>query len=332
MPGLNEEYESQLAGGLDAGLETLSLNQEVTFTQYVRVVLPLDGFVFWVSADLLAPSAVLNAMAYDQVSFNQGPGVAVPAPTLTVKGSLHYATDFRQEMEGSYGLNQVTFTAQDPVQDFNLVSNNIMYIAEVDGIMFSFSRRDSFYKQADLYHYRGDAVLPRMMTQLINKIDGLDISNVICSNSMPIWLSLNKIMPIYPALLTPTNIRPPYATVEIREDDTVAIQSTPSFDSTGTHWQLVSDTVRLTIFGLRNFNALDFQDYVLQSSLDTDLFGIMGMPIIRDAHYNQAELNAIAMAKTITFKINYYQSRMQDVARQLILSAIPTFYVGTSAL
>lgn len=332
MPGLNEEYESQLAAGLDTGLETLSLNQEITFTKYIRVVLPLDGFVFWVSADLLSPSAIFNTAAYDLAAFNQPLNLATAAPTLTIKGSLHYTTDFRQEIEGSYGLNRVTFTAQDPVQDFNAVSSNMMYIGQFDGLMFSFSRRDSFYKQSDLYHYQGDAILPRMRSQIISKASGLDTSNIVCSNSMPIWLSLNKYMPVYPSMLGPTNIQPPYATVEIRPDETVAIQAAPRLDDLDNHWQLVSDTVRITIFGLRNLNALDFQDYVFQYSLDTDLFGVMDMPVIRDTHYNQPEINALAMAKTITFKINYYQSRMREIARQLILSAIPTIYVGTTVL
>jgi len=30
-----------------AALQLISLDQNVTFTQYVRYVLPLDGYVFW---------------------------------------------------------------------------------------------------------------------------------------------------------------------------------------------------------------------------------------------------------------------------------------------
>ena len=51
----------QMAAGLALGLETLSQNQTITFTRYHRLVLPMDGFVFWVKADLLTPSALLNS-------------------------------------------------------------------------------------------------------------------------------------------------------------------------------------------------------------------------------------------------------------------------------
>ena len=326
MPSLNEEFNTELNSELQQGLETLSLSQTVTFTQYVRVVLPLDGFVFWVSADLLSASALLNANALNTFALNQVASVAIPAPTLTVAGSLHHSTEFTQREEGSYAVNRILFTAQQEVQDFNAVSPSMIYLAEIDGVQYAFARRESFYQQAGLYHYQGDAVYAPMTSQIISKIEDLNTLNIVCSNSLPIWLSLNKFMPMYPSMLAPANLEPPYATVHIEPNLTEAIQAAPNFDSKLSHYQLVTDTVKLTIFGLRNFSALDFQDYVFQYSLDTDLFGVMNLPVIRDVKRNQTELNMLAMGKTMELKINYYQTRMQDVARQLILSAIPTFY------
>ena len=37
--------KGQMAAGLAQGVETISLNQEVQFTLYVRIVLPVDGYV-----------------------------------------------------------------------------------------------------------------------------------------------------------------------------------------------------------------------------------------------------------------------------------------------
>ncbi len=76
---------------------------------------------------------------------------------------------------------------------------------------------------------------------------------------------------------------------------------------------------------MRNDDALDFLDCVLQRSLDYDEFGIMNMPVVRDEKRTQSELNAIAQKKTIQFEISYNQNRMNSIARELILSAIPTF-------
>jgi hypothetical protein len=42
----------------------------------------------------------------------------------------------------------------------------------------------------------------------------------------------------------------------------------------------------------------------------------------------QSEMNVIAMKKSIVYEINYYQERVRDIARQLILHVIPNYYVG----
>jgi hypothetical protein len=141
----------------------------------------------------------------------------------------------------------------------------------------------------------------------------------IATNSLPIWLSLTQVMPIYPSFLVPTNLHPPYATVHIAETD--GIQSAPYIDNTSTHWQLVKDKVKVTIYGKRNNDALDFQDYIFQQSLNSENFGIQNIPIIKDEQRIQSELGILAIKKVIEFDINYYQSRALDIARQLILSA-----------
>ncbi|HET8687074.1 MAG TPA: hypothetical protein VFM18_10470, partial [Methanosarcina sp.] len=155
----------------------------------------------------------------------------------------------------------------------------------------------------------------------------VNLGSPIATNSLPIWLALNGLMPVYPAFLAPTNLRPPYATVSIPE--TLPIQAAPYIDNTSAHWQLVQDKVKITIYGERNNDALDFQDYVFQNSLDTENFGISNMPIIKDEVRTQSELGILAIKKSFELEINYYQNRALQVARQLITSALCSFSVGT---
>jgi len=59
-----------LAADLAEGVIAIGQDQEITFTKYVRLVLPVDGYVFWVKADLVGPSALLNAGRLNSVALN----------------------------------------------------------------------------------------------------------------------------------------------------------------------------------------------------------------------------------------------------------------------
>ena len=73
-------------------------------------------------------------------------------------------------------------------------------------------------------------------------------------------------------------------------------------------------------------NLLDFVDFVGQLSLDPAYgFGIMNQPVVRDEKRTQSEINAIAMKKTVEFQIDYNQTRVNDLARQLIKKVVPTY-------
>ena len=56
--------ESSMSAVLKTGLDVIDLSQTVTFTLYTKVVLPIDGFVFWVKTQLLSESAIVNASAF----------------------------------------------------------------------------------------------------------------------------------------------------------------------------------------------------------------------------------------------------------------------------
>jgi hypothetical protein len=317
----------QFASGLALGLETISQNQEITFTRYERLILPIDGFAFWVKADLIAPNARVGSSGFNTFAFNQPAQVKLPATTVKVKGSLHYSTENQQSEDEGFAVNRVIFTSEQDIDELNVAGPTVIYIGEFDGLRFAFSSR-SLYRQADLWHYRGDAVYPALANQLIDKLDGFDAQNKVISNSLPIWLTLNKFFPMYPSFLVPDNIVPAWCSVHIGEESTLAIQPVPYLDNQGSHFQLCQDNVRLTFYGTRNFNILSFMDYVNQFSLDTDQFGIMNMPVIRDAKRTQTETTLIAMKKIADFEISYYQEAARDLALQYIKSVFVTYYNG----
>lgn len=341
MAGLDEaggSQETNVKASLDSGVDVASNFQVITFTQYVRLVLPLDGFVFWVRADILSESALLNALKLNAATPNAPEMEAIPAKKLTIGGDLHYATTNSQDEATAFSTDRVVFTSKTEVQDLNAVGSNILYLGEIDGIQFAFSSRGYFQENAHLYHYVGNAVYADLASQIVDDPATFDARSVVVSNSLPIWLAMNGYVPqdwepfgnqsltLYPSFLLPNNIVPPYAAVHIIPDSTRALASAPTLDRTYGHFQLTAEKVRITLYGQRNFNGQDFVDFVMQQSLNNEDFGIMNLPILRDEKRTQVELNAIAMKKTVEFEINYLQTRLRNIARQLILEAIPTYH------
>ena len=311
------QAKPQLASGLAQGVETLSGNEQVTFTLYVKLVLPLDGYVFWVNASLLTDSALFNASQYNKLLYNNYPE-GVPARQLVASGSFHFSSDVQMLEDRQTVFNHTTFTSLVEIADFNLINPQFQYIATYQGMRFAFNTRANFYKQADLYHYRGDALYSVMNTQVIDTMTGFDTQSVIVSNSLPIWLSLNQFFPMYPSYLVDQNIVPAYAAVDINPSLTTALQDFPLLDPDSNPFQLVKDTVKITMYGIRNHEALNFVQYILDYSRNTDNIGLMNMPVMQDEKMTQSELGIMAQKKTITFEVSYYQSTVNDIARKLI--------------
>lgn len=345
MVEINEALDAKTPMGADlaVGVEQLSLDQEIIFTQYVRLVLPLDNYVFWVKAAHVGPSALVGSALPNKVKPNQFPNaIQSPTGTFTAKGSLHYATDLRQEAGEYYAAERIIFTAEEAVNDLSAVAPGTMWIGEFQGKRFAFSSRSSFYKQADLFHYVGFAIYPDMETQIIDDLSGFDASSTIVSNSLPAWLALNSATPVYgfrtgivlfPSFLSPQNEVPPFGTVDIAPELTRPLAMVPTLDpATSTHTQLCADTVRITLWGLRNAAALDFVDAVLQYMRDFNVLGLMNMPVIRDEKRLQPELGIIAQKKTVEFECSYLQHRINDVAIQMIRSAKANFSIGGNPL
>lgn len=325
MPTVEEAAtvsQTQMSGAQAAGLGIISEAVELVFTLYYRVVLPLDGFVFWVRADLLRPAALLDLAAYNRVPLNQIASVEVAAETLVVEpASLHHTTLNQQNEAESFSLQKFTLTCKQSVDNLAAVAPGQLWVADWCGLKLAFSSRTGYYRTADTYHYTGDALYPALAGQLIDDTAQLDLTSVVTSNSLPIWLALGAPFPVYPSFLVPDNIVPPYGAVHIGDDDTDPLQAAPFYDGdTGSRWQLCRDRVRLTTYGVRNDAIMDWLDRVQQYTLDNpSTMGLMNSPVPRDAKRGQTELSIIAQKKITTLEVSYYQARIRDVAIKRIV-------------
>lgn len=298
-----------LAAALQAGVNSLSQNQAITFKQYTKTVLSPDGSVFW----------VFNGTSAD------------------FTGSLHYITDRQQDEDQTVAMNRFIFTALEEVTALNRVSPTTMWIGTwtVDdtNIQIAFADRGPFYKQADMWHYGGYAVFPALASQLVESADSLPVGPIV-SNSLPIWLAQNTAAPVYPSFLVPDNIEPPYIAAHIDPSHTEPLGAFPILGLPGVPQpnsgtapiyafptsQLMRDRVRLTLYGFTNQQAIQYLNNLVDASL-ADTFGFCTSPVIRDDKRTQAEIAALAMKKTIEFDASYYQGTADAFARRYILSA-----------
>lgn len=313
MPSLDELAENtgtQLSSVLQSAVETISSGQEITFRLYVRQVLPLDGFVYWVNAEIIAPDEL------------QRMGISNPL-TTTMTGSLHRQVVTEQSATSSRDVNNIIFTPIAKADDFNIEDPNAIYLGEYEGTQFAFSRMESRYTQSGIFHYRGMAILPTMRSQIIDSPDDISDEQVI-SNSTPIWLALKQFATVYPSFLVPSNLKPPYIAADVR--NTVPLQLAAAMRGS-TRYQLAQDSVRVTLYGFSNQMALDFVDYVVNTALDDEEFGITNVPIVSDAKSNQVEINALAKKKIVDFDVNYYQATTRDLSHQLIKEVIFNYEV-----
>ena len=308
---IGEPFENGLQEALRQGVNSLSRQQTIVFQQYQKYVFEIDGYVFWTPT----------------------------GNSMTVSGSLHYGTEQVQEEDQTIGINSVIFTSLSEITTFNTLNNDTLWIAEwqvPDGesIKIAFSRRGSYYQQAGLFHYAGFAVYPALESQIIGGANQLPVGPIV-SNSLPIWLSLSQYAPVYPSFLVADNISPPYITAHIEPEFTTTLQGFPQYTWPGNpspltnlqpmaSTQLMKDRVKLTLYGLTNQQAIQYLSYLMSYSMDTDSFGFMNSPAIRDEKRAQSEIAAIAMKKVIEIDASYYQGTSDAIARRLILGGTVT--------
>ncbi len=314
MPSVAETagQQGQLEAALRAGVEALAVRQTVTFTSYAKMVLAPDSSVFWVAT----------------------------GAQLTVIGSLHYSTDRRQDEDQTIGANQVLLTSESEITEFNLTAPGFMWIGSWPvargqaSLMVAFARRGDYFGPANLWHYSGFAVYPALQTQIVQSPTDIPAGPIVC-NSLPIWLSQNAMAPVYPSFLVPDNAVPPYIVAHIDPDGTEPLGAFPDYlgwpapPPTATlidltSQQLCRDRVRLTLYGFNNQRAIQYFSALIAYSQDTDAFGFMNSPAIRDDKRTQPEIATIAQKKTINIVASYYQSTADAIARRLILEALVT--------
>jgi hypothetical protein len=302
--------KGQLAAELAAGVNFLSESTQIQFLLYKKLILPLDGYVFWVRANLAPP-------------------VPVEPDLVMIAGSLHYSTEIGQEEDATIAYNTVVFTALNPIDLFQDMNPQYIYLATYQGIRFAFSSHGKYYQQAGLWHYLGVAVTSITDIQIIDDLSQLPGEQIV-SNSLPIWLAMSTYVPpypgfrcpfiMYPSFLVPQNEAPPYASVHI--EDTQALGSVallgPHLESS----QLVCEKVKVIIYGADNCDIITFLNFVIQYSSDYSYIGLMNMPIVRDEKREQSELQVIAQKKSIEFKVSYLQNCVRDIARQHITKCL----------
>lgn len=331
MASLNELGPTrQIHDVLAAGIDVLSGSQEVMFRPYVAQVLPADGYRFWVNASILSSAQLALA------------GLSSPNP-VSIQGSLHYASRGEQAYDETIVIARVHFAtpATQGIRALGELARRVLWIGswktEFGPITFAFSERGSYYEEAGISHFVGDAVYPAFLSQLIDTPAAFDTRQVV-SNSLPIWLKMLRDPPFppllewvppanfmfHPAELVSDNLAPPYGVVDIRSTRT--FQAAPTFGPRSEHDQLCADDVLLTFYGLRNDEALSFQEYIQNYSLWTDEIGIMNMPVMYDERRKQTELAVIAQKKTMNVEVSYQQRVVRDLARQYIKKSFATFY------
>lgn len=328
--------DNPMASDLEQGRRTIALDQKIKFRLYGRVVLPADGFVFWVLAPLLK-----------QVPFTPpNPGLVSAAElsdeemescTVEVPCSLHYTTDFRQDESESYAANRVAMTTREEVREFGEIAPRTMYVGEHAGMRFGFSSQSSRYQQAALWHYSGFALYSDMDTQLVERVQDFS-PDLVVSNSLPAWLAIQgwappwkfwrDLPPMFPSFAVPDNEPPPYMSVHVVPEATQALASAPTLLADSSQVQLARDTVRITMYGVRNEGAMDLIAAAYSYIENAGVLGLMDdLPTIRDEKRTQAEMRTIAQKKSVQFTVSYLQGAMRTVSRQVLRKAAPRLYV-----
>ena len=298
-----------LRAALNAGINSLSNTQQITFQAYRKNTIPVDGYVFWVAFG-------------DPQQFT---------------GSLHQITERFQDEDQTISINKIIFTSEAEITAFNQINTQTLMVGSwvADGVTLQvvFNDQAALYKQAGVYHYSGDTVYPALASQLIQSLADLPIPPIV-SNSLPIWLAQNSFAPVYPSFLVPSNIEPPYISCHIPPEETEPLGQFPQYQwpqnplGVGTDpliqmssSQLMRDTVKLTLYGFTNQMAIQYLSSLFDYSLATDEVGFCNSPVIRDDKRIQSEISALAMKKTIMIQASYYQATADAVARRLILTA-----------
>ena len=313
MPSLDEITRTTgtpLANALAAGLNDISYSQTVRFTRYQRTVLPVDGFVFWVST----------------------------GETQDVQGAIHVTTGNELTEDQAYDQSSIVLTTKTEVHPFHDLALDTVWIGDFEGVRFAISSRSSRYNQAGLFHYLGSTVTPAFQSQFIDSAAQLQQMEPVTSSSLALFLALPTLrsvaldwcpwppgVPVFPSFAVPDNQPPPYIAIHNAPDGGRAVSMGTLDPQTATTHRLMTERVRLRLYGLPHQQAENMLSRILHwALLNDDRMGIINSPHIRDEKQASAEINALAMSKTIELDVMYSQTALRDTALQLIRHVTPT--------
>lgn len=320
-------------GILTGSVQRLSGGATIRFTPYLRIVMPVDAFPFWVKGSLVSAHADLRKVWH-------GTGHP-PRNSVDVAGSLHIRTAAEQDEVSSLDRSTIVFTTETEVRQFHNANFDTMWVGDFEGVKFALTERSSFYKQSGQLHYIGENIFPTMQTQLVDDLSGFDLSGRVISNSLPFWLEacrtdlpwlpgLRPTCPVFPSMIVPDNHPPPYVVIHVDDGAAESWQGARLYDSTMSSSNYVRETVRMTTIGLSNRQAEDLVTHIMSWSLiSPDGMGVCRNPVIQDAKEVQPALNALSMRKTIEWDVNYCQTAARDIAQKYILSVIPDYHFSS---
>jgi hypothetical protein len=281
--------------------------KNITFTKYVRRVLPVDGWVFWVKSSLIEGEVAPFSKVY--------------------LCSTHIQRNQTQEATKTNSISSIGLTVNKKIEDLHEVNQSVMWLGEYQGVKFSFNAQANYYEEANIFHYAGDAVYIENTPNIIDDIEDLDLDleNGIVTNCIPIFITLNQQVQIYPAFLAPTNLKPPYATIEVKDTRGIAAGQSynPFEDSSLLSW----DKVELTIYGLRKKQLSDFLKYLENQQLVTEAFGMYWLPSVQNENVPQSEINVLTNKKVLNFDVSYTFNAVRSQAEAFIRSVTVDFFV-----
>lgn len=313
MPSLDDIAYSAgtpLANALAAGVRDISYARTVSFTKYQRAVLPVDGFVFWVATE----------------------------ERRDVDGALHMTTGSELIEDQSYDQSTVILTSREEIHAFHDMALDEVWVGDFDGVRFAISSRSNRYDQAGLFHYLGNTVRPAFASQFIDDPSLLQTIGPVTSSSLALFLAMPTQpsvalnwcpwptdVPLFPSFAVPDNQPPPYVAVHNDPGGGKAVSMGTLDPLTGSTARLMTERVRLRFYGIAHQQADTVLSYILHwALLHPETIGITNSPHLRDEKTPMAEINALAMCKTVELDVMYSQIAVRNTALALIARIAPS--------
>lgn len=312
MPSLNELSNAAgtpLATSQADSVGDVSDDQRLTFKQYRRVVLPADGFIFWVSCNI----------------------------EREITGSAHIQTNNTQDEWQAANHGKIILTTPEELPPFRAQENELdtVWVGVWEGMPFAIGSQSARYVQAGLCRYVGDTITPAFAAQFLDTEDDLKGLSPYASTSLPLFLRMPQYpnpalawcpwpsgTSIFPSFSVPDNQKPPYITVHIEASATKPLSMGTLSAQSGTTGTIVKEHVRLRLLGLNNARASNLLNYITHWALiHADEIGVLNTPIVVDEKNPLPNINALAPLKTIELDIMYSQSSARDAALQTITHA-----------